>query len=145
MTKHRRLNSTFYSDTLFSKYKSLDTCTCAQIFVSDDVVFIYPLHSKAHAGEALKEFINEIGVPNKLIVDGGKEQVGKHTEFRTVCRKYNIYLKTTEPYTPRQNRAELYIGELKRRWRTLMLARSVPNRLWDYGMVYQAEVLSRLA
>lgn len=145
LTRHRRLGCTFYSDTMFNKFKSVGGFTCSQVFVSDDVVLVYPLTSKAQAGEALKDFINDIGLPIKLIVDGGAEQVGKHTEFRKTCRKYNIYLKTTEAYTPRQNRAELYIGELKRRWRSLMNSRSVPKRLWDYGVIYQAEIMSRVA
>jgi hypothetical protein len=37
------------------------------------------------------------------------------------------------------------IGELKRRWKHHMVVRNVPSRLWDYGLRYEAEIMSRTA
>jgi hypothetical protein len=37
------------------------------------------------------------------------------------------------------------IGEVKRKWKQRMVNRSVPNRLWDYGLVYESEIMSRTA
>jgi hypothetical protein len=70
---------------------------------------------------------------------------GRATEFMKNIRHYHINMRYTEPYTPRQNFAEQMIGELKRRWKQRMATHSIPNRLWDYGLIYEAEILSRTA
>jgi hypothetical protein len=45
-----------------------------------------------------------------------------------------------------QNRkAEREIGILKQRWQRRMTRQRVHNRLWDYGLVYKSEILSRLS
>jgi hypothetical protein len=79
------------------------------------------------------------------MVADGAETTEENTEFVQNIRKYHIHLKYTEPYTPRQNFAERMIGEIKRRWRHQAAMQSVPNRLWDYGRVYEAEIMSRIA
>jgi hypothetical protein len=142
---HRRINSVFYSDTMFSKFKSINNNKCAQVFCNEDLVQVYPLPSKAHAGEALKDFIQDVGIPREIIVDGANELVGRGSEFQKVARHYHIKVHQTEAYTPRQNRAEYVIGELKRRWRNSLVNKNVPKRLWDYGIRYQAEIMSRIA
>ena len=40
--------------------------------------------------------------------------------------------------------ADCEIGELKKRYRQKMLRKKLPKRVWDYGFVHQAEVLSRI-
>ena len=40
--------------------------------------------------------------------------------------------------------AEREIGELKKRWRSRMLKKKVPTRLWDYGLVYESSILNRI-
>ena len=37
---------------------------------------------------------------------------------------------------------EREIGILKQRWKDSMAHKSVPSRLWDYGLVYEEEILS---
>jgi hypothetical protein len=54
-------------------------------------------------------------------------------------------LKRSEVGRSNQNyAAEGEIGELKKRWRNFMLRRKVPARLWDYGLVYEANILNRI-
>ena len=43
------------------------------------------------------------------------------------------------------HRAEREIGILKTRWKNRMAAKGVPSRLWDYGLVYESEILSRIS
>jgi hypothetical protein len=43
------------------------------------------------------------------------------------------------------HRAESEIRELKQRWKICMTDRHVPSQLWDYGLVYIAEILSIIA
>jgi hypothetical protein len=101
--------------------------------------------SKSQVGISLQDFVDDVGVMNELTVDGASEQTGPKSEFmKTVCRLH-IKLKQTEPYSPWQNDAERKIGELKKRWRHRMLTKKVPRRLWDYGLVHEAEIMSRIA
>ena len=63
-------------------------------------------------------------------------------EYR--ARRLDIRVHHTEPGRKNQNhRAEREIGILKTRWRTRMANNAVPHRLWDYGLVYEAEIMSR--
>lgn len=141
----KRLNDTFYSDTLFSKHKSLNGNKCAQVFGSGDFIYVHPMRSKGDAGEALQFFHEDVGSPRKMIVDGANEQVGKNSDFYKRSRKCGTYLKQTEPYTPRQNLAENWIGRLKSRWRTRMTQQQINPRFWDYLLIYESELINRTA
>jgi hypothetical protein len=44
-----------------------------------------------------------------------------------------------------QNHAEGTIREMKKRWYRSMIAKQVPKRLWDYGLVYGGEIMQRTA
>ena len=46
--------------------------------------------SKSEAGDALSKFVQEVGIPEVIVVDGAQEQVGKNTEFNRTCRYYKI-------------------------------------------------------
>ena len=142
---HTRLNTTIYTDTMFAKVKSLKGHTCAQVF-TDGKGFIHaiPMKSKKDAGTALRTFIQDFGIPRVLAYDGAKEQVGPGTEFQKSLRAYHIKDHTSEPDTPNQNRAEAAIRELKRRWKQRIMKRRVPKRLWDFGITWEGEILSRL-
>ena len=85
--------------------------------------------SKSEAGDALSKFVQDVGIPEVIIVDGSQEQVGKNTEFNQTCKYYKIQQQQTEPYTPRQNRAESAISEVKKRWHNKMRSKGVPKRL----------------
>lgn len=144
LNKYRRLNTTFYTDTMISKYNSLNNNKYAQVFCNKDVIVAYPISSKSHAGFALQKFIEDIGVPTQITCDGAGEQVGPKTEFMRLARKNHIKVHRTEAYTPKQNLAEPRIGDLRKRWRDVVASKSISPRLWDYGIVYEAEILSRI-
>ena len=126
--RHQRLHSTFYSDTLFSGVKSIHGNKCAQVTTDGKFIHVlYPMTSKSKAGCALTAFVQDVGIPEVVVVDGAHEQTGKNTEFTQACQHYRIQQRQTEPYTPRQNRAEAAIGELKKRWCNKMRAKGVPK------------------
>ena len=143
----KRLNAIVYGDTLFSDVKSLRGNTCAQVFTTKSLVQVYPMKGKEdpHPGEALQEFIQDVGVPNIIVVDNAPEQVGPKTKFQKVVKFNQCSMRTTEPHTSKQNKVEPMIGRLRRRWRQTMTKNQVPRRLWDYGLVWEAEIISRLA
>jgi hypothetical protein len=141
----RRLHTTFYTDTMFSKVQSLRGNRCAQVFTDGRFTAVYPLTSKMHAGDALRELTSDVGVPDSLIADLAGEQSGDHTEFLRQIRRFDIRLHHTEKGRKNQNhKAEREIGILKTRWKRRMTEKSVPSRLWDYGLVYEAEIMSRM-
>ena len=77
------IHGTIYTDTMNGRYKSLDGNKHANKF-TNELFFAtaYPMEHKSSAGQALKQFISDFGIPDKLVCDGGAEQVGKRTEFQ---------------------------------------------------------------
>ena len=70
-----------------------------------------------------------------MVVDGSLEQTGKKSALYERFRTSNMFVKTTEPYIPRLNRDEGWIGRLKKKWRNRMRQNGVPKRLWDYAFM----------
>ena len=72
-------------------YESLDGNKHAQIF-ANELFFAttYPMENKRSAGQALKQFISDFGIPDKLVCDGTAKQVGKRTEFQSTVQKHAI-------------------------------------------------------
>jgi hypothetical protein len=117
MLHYRRLGTTFYSDTMFSKVKSLTGNTCAQLFVAENFVRVHPMPTKADAGRALQVLAEDVGVPNHLVVYGAKEETGANTDFMKSVRWLKMRIRNSEPYSPWQNRCETTIGLLKKQWK----------------------------
>jgi hypothetical protein len=55
------------------------------------------MDTKSKAGDALRTFSQEFGVPDRWTCDGSKEQTGKKTEFMQQVRKNDIDLHVIEP------------------------------------------------
>jgi len=129
----------FYSDTLFSTVPSLRNNLVAQIFVNDiGFTRVTPMRSKADAGHALLEFIQDIGVPSALHTDNAKEMMtGK---WETVRKDHQIKQTLTEPHSPFQNRAEIGIREVKKHVRRIMNNVKAPKRLWDFCVQHVADL-----
>jgi hypothetical protein len=103
------------------------------------------MEQKSMAGQALRQFIRDFGVPEQLTSDGASEQTGLKTDFMQNVKKYEIQHHVSEPRRPQQNRAESVIREVKRRWFRQMTKRRVPKRFWDYGIIWVCEVMSLTA
>ena len=142
----KALNCTIYTDTMFSKTKSLKSNTCCQIFTDGKgFIWAYPMKSKKEAGYALYDFLDKVGKPKKIIYDGSLEQTGPGTYFQKVIIKNHIDTHKNEAETQKFNRAEDSIRELKRRWKQRIIRRRAPKRIWDFGIVWEAQILSRMA
>jgi len=141
----RRLNGDWFTDTLFSKVVSIQGNTCAQVFTNGNFTTVHPLDSKSKVAQALTEFADDVGIPDSLLSDGAPEVIGPKTDFMKEVNRLKIRLKRSEAGRSNQNyAAEREIGELKKRWRNRMLKRKVPPRLWDYGLVYETNILNRI-
>ena len=127
------------------KCKTLKGKTCAQVY-SDGKGYIRtdPMTSKKEAGITLGRFLEDVGVPNKMIYDGAPEQIGPESKFQKIMRKYQIKGHQNEAFTQKNNRAEDGVRELKRRWKQRLIRRRAPKRVWDFGLVWESEILSRM-
>jgi hypothetical protein len=111
----------------------------------DFFAMAYPMSNKSSAGDSLRKFIHEFGRPEKLTFDGSQEQCGKKTEFMSNIRKYSIDYHVTEPHRPNHNFAEGVIREIRRKRFRVMVRKSVPQRLWDYGLQWVCDIQNRTA
>jgi len=73
---------------------------------------MYPIRTKGDAHKALSQLVQDVGVPNTIIMDGSKEQT--MGEFRRKARQMDCRIRQTEPYSPWQNAAESTIREVSR-------------------------------
>ena len=101
------------------------------------------MDSKAKAGDALRTFCQEFGVPERLTMDGGGEQAGRKTEFMKQVRRNRIQVHLSEPELHNQNPAEGVIREVRKCWYRVMFKKQVPRRLWDYGMRWVCDTMQR--
>jgi hypothetical protein len=140
----KRLDGKWATDTMDGRVKSLDGNRYGQVF-SNGTFFaeIYPMARKKDAGQALKTFVLELGVPEELTVDGSKQQTMPGTEFMKCCRRNDIKAHRIEPERPNQNPAEGVIWEVRRRWFRTMIRKRVPRKLWDYGVRWTTQVIQR--
>jgi hypothetical protein len=59
---------------MISNIKSIEGNTCAQIFANDKhFVKVYPMESKAMAGDVLRQMGRDYGIMENLTIDGSKE------------------------------------------------------------------------
>ena len=84
------------------------------------------MDSKKKAGEALKVFCREFGVPHDLTFDGSKEQCKKRTTFMKEVRKHDIKYHIAGPDMHNHNPVEGVIREIRRKWFRTMVRRRVP-------------------
>jgi hypothetical protein len=141
-----QLKGDWFTDTMDGRVKSKDGNRYAQVFANKNYFpAVYPMDTKKKAGDALKEFCKEFGVPEKLTFDGSKEQKSKGTTFMKEIKKNDIDYHIIEPERHNQNPAEGVIRELRRKWFRIMVKKRVPRRFWDYGIRWVAETMQRTA
>ena len=72
-----RLNTKFYTDTLFAKYKYIIGNNLAQVYTDGQgFVHVNPRTSKSLYGLTLDNLTKNVGISNTIIYDGAPEQVG---------------------------------------------------------------------
>ena len=139
--KYRHIRSNFFTDTLFSNVTSLTGHKCGQIFINNlALVKFYPMKQVKDAHLALTSFHHEVGVPPIIYTDGHRGLT--QGEFACKVRGSGFFLKTTEPFTWRQNLAENGIKELKRLHRRSQHESNSPSYLWDHSLQLQAAIRS---
>ena len=146
MYKRPQLHGVVYTDTMHGHFKSLDGNKYAQIFATEDyLAAAYRMESKALASDALKEFITDYSVPDKIIMDSTGEQTGKRSTFMEQVQKRYIDYHVMEPERYNQSRVEEVIREIRKKWFRVMTKKYVPKWLWDYGLRWVVEIMQQMA
>ena len=115
--EQKTFRSQVYSETMDGRVNSVNGNRYGQVFATKDFFCkIYPMATKNLAGDGLKQFISDYGVPEFLTFDGSKEQVNPKTEFMKQIRKHNIKYHVQEPHCSNQNAAKGVIRELRKKW-----------------------------
>ena len=122
MYEKHQLRGKWFTDTLDGRVTSKDGNRYGQVFANrGSFATIYPMDTKGKAGDALRTFFLEFGVPEKLTCDGSKEQIGKKTDFIKQVRRNDIKLHVIEPGRNNQNPCEGVIRELRWKWSRTMI------------------------
>ena len=104
MFARKTLAGNWSTDTVDGHCKSLDGNKYCQVFANNAYFSrIYPMDSKRKAGDALKFFCQEFGIPEKLTFDGSKEQTMPNTEFMKQIRSHGIDFHISETDMHNQN------------------------------------------
>ena len=67
-------------------------------------------------------------------------------EFQAQVKCFRIDLTHSEVERPNHNHvAEGDIGYMKKRFHKKLMSKKVPKRIWNYGLVHQADILNMIA
>ena len=142
----KRLNGQFYCNHLVAKTRSLDGNTGAWVYTAGSFTAVYPVKIRKGAGNTLRRFADDVGIPDRLRTDLEPELTGKNTEFQAQAKRLGIDVTHSETERSNQNHAaEREIGELKKQFKQKMISKGAPKRVWDYGFVHQAGIMNRIS
>ena len=100
MLRYKRINSTFYTDTMFATgdAKSTRGNKACQVFVSDKgFVAVYPMEDAKCFEDALQLFCKDVGVPVTMVADPHPSQTKK--TVRRFCEQVGMTLRLLEKST----------------------------------------------
>ena len=115
-----------------------------QLFVSDKgFVKVYGMKTVKDIPDAIKLFCKEVGVPKAIIVDPHPNQTSD--KVRNFCRKVGTTLSVLENSTQHSDRAELYIGLMKKAVGKDMRESNSPMKLWCYSCERRSTIMTLTA
>ena len=78
-----------------------------------------------------------------LLTDGAGKFTGRNTEFVKHAMRISMQPQNSEQGGQNHNHtSEHEIGLLAKCWRRRIINKVITKRLWDFGLVYEAELLS---
>ena len=131
--RYRTIADHFFTDTMFANKKATSTRgnTCMQIFVTDKgYLKVIPMEAESQVAKAYKLFFKYVGVPDAFVCDGSKAQT--LGDAKKACNEVGTVIRQLERNKPFANRAELYVGLVKRAVKKDLKESDCPMRLWDY-------------
>ena len=99
--------------------KSITQKTVANVFTQGKYIAVYPMLTKANAGNSLVDFTDEVGIPQVLMTDLASEFSGQHTDFVKHCRRMRITKKrvVTIKIMPLSVKLDSYLRDGDVEWR----------------------------
>ena len=145
LSNTKRVKGHWYADFLHSPVRSLAGNIGGMVYTNGmGFTVLYPTRT-ANSDDAKKtydQFVTDVGVPEKLTTDLAAAFVGPHTPFKKAIDKDRVDYTMSEKDRKNQNyAAEMEIGHLRRRYKRSKGNRNFPDRLWDYAMVHEADLL----
>ena len=139
----------WFTDTFHARDPSITRQDKAAQMFSNGKGYVELIHilSKSKCYDGLSIFINEVGIPEHLVSDGGMEErgyVSYKTKWNELQRKYQFKQTFIQPHVPRQNTTELDIGHLRREIGRRTAMRCRPRKLWGYCGMYCAGIKQRM-
>src|SRR5687768_7147612 len=116
----------------------------SQLFATaTDFVFTVPMTQRLQVHIALKQLAEDVRVPRHLHCNNAPEQT--EGKFNKLANELGIKTTLTEPYTPKQNRAESSVREVKKKMFRLMMETRSPIALWKHCLQYVCNINNRTA
>ena len=78
-------------------------------------------------------------------MDNAPDQTIYNKESQRVARPERMEVRTTDTYSPCQNKDEIVIKIIKGKANKIRVQRNIPKRVWDFGMVWEVDIYSRTA
>ena len=137
--KFPNVKGRWYCDLMQSKIKSIHGDNGATVYTNGQGYDeIYPWKTRGDHPDTLMSLIQDVGIPQTLISDGGKELI--YGRARDTCTEYRIQQKYTVPYSPWQNAAKSSIREIKKGTRRKLRLSGAPRRTWSYAAKWVTDV-----
>lgn len=143
----RRLRGRWQMDWMTARFKSLNQSKGAYVITNGHFTETYPkeTENQINSTAALREFIDDVGVPEKLKTDRAGSFIGRNSDFVRYCTKRGISQSWSEAERSNQIwKADVEIRELKKKWQESKRRRNVPPRLWDWGIKHHAKLMQFL-
>ena len=112
---------------------------------SDNIVLLHFTQYQKEAASSLQHLVEDVGIPAELVSDSAPLLIGPQSDFVKQANFLRTKLRSSEPHTQRQNEDEGTTRILKQRLKNRMSMNNIPKRLWDFGLVYEAQILSMIA
>ena len=103
---------------------------------------IIPMETKSKAVTTLDRINRYLRVANEISMDNASYQTGYNTEMQRVSILARMEVRTTETYSPCQKKSESVINIMKIKANRRRFQRNIYKRVWDFGMVWEAEIYS---
>jgi hypothetical protein len=141
---HRR-NEAVATDTIESTITAIDGVRGAQIFVGREtyVIDVFPITSKSEFRDTLEDVIRKRGAMNKLISDGGSNEVSE--QVKTILRAFCIDDWQSEPRFQHQNMAERRWQQCKHSVHRVLDHTNAPPKAWFLCLQYVAYIMNRMS
>ena len=85
----------------------------------------------------------DVEVENDIFVDNAPKQTGFNKEIQRVERLERMYVRTTDPRSPWENKAEIAINIIKGKSKRRRDQRNIPKRVWDFGIILESGIYYR--